>query len=333
MPGSNIHYVKFLRGTIAAFEALKNNDRLDSDTLYFVYTSASANRGLLYLGDKLISGSTDGSGSAEIALSEIQDVVIDDETLADKQILVYNNTTYKWENSDLSTIISTAVSVMDGATALTDGASGLVPQPEAGDQDKFLKGDGTWATINLPKFDSNIFETTSIGKLTLKGSTSASVGTVPMMTSDGSISWTQAPTGTLNREIVSSTSDIDLTDTNTIFMVQKPVGSLEQDNQYDEYMVISGAIERIGSIGGASDLSNYATITFVNSEIGTLSDILNDTTTTDPNTGDTIVQPGVVSRLTTLETKIGDLTNYSSSNTLVDRIEEINERLVWGEIS
>ncbi len=34
----------------------------------------------------------------------------------------------------------------DGATASADGASGLVPKPEAGDQDKFLKGDGTWGT-------------------------------------------------------------------------------------------------------------------------------------------------------------------------------------------
>lgn len=33
----------------------------------------------------------------------------------------------------------------DGATASADGASGLVPKPLAGDQDKFLKGDGTWA--------------------------------------------------------------------------------------------------------------------------------------------------------------------------------------------
>ena len=34
---------------------------------------------------------------------------------------------------------------MTGATASTDGASGLVPAPTAGDQAKFLKGDGTWA--------------------------------------------------------------------------------------------------------------------------------------------------------------------------------------------
>lgn len=35
---------------------------------------------------------------------------------------------------------------MSGATASADGASGLVPAPLAGDQGKFLKGDGTWET-------------------------------------------------------------------------------------------------------------------------------------------------------------------------------------------
>lgn len=34
-----------------------------------------------------------------------------------------------------------------GATASTAGAHGLVPAPAAGDQDKYLKGDGTWATV------------------------------------------------------------------------------------------------------------------------------------------------------------------------------------------
>ena len=34
---------------------------------------------------------------------------------------------------------------MGGATASTDGTAGVVPAPEAGDEGKFLKGDGTWA--------------------------------------------------------------------------------------------------------------------------------------------------------------------------------------------
>jgi hypothetical protein len=32
-----------------------------------------------------------------------------------------------------------------GATSSTEGASGLVPAPAVGDNEKFLKGDGTWA--------------------------------------------------------------------------------------------------------------------------------------------------------------------------------------------
>ena len=43
--------------------------------------------------------------------------------------------------------VKAMISVMDGATSSADGASGLVPQPLAGDQDKFLKGDGTWGTV------------------------------------------------------------------------------------------------------------------------------------------------------------------------------------------
>ena len=31
-----------------------------------------------------------------------------------------------------------------GATSIAGGASGFVPAPAAGDQNKFLRGDGTW---------------------------------------------------------------------------------------------------------------------------------------------------------------------------------------------
>lgn len=34
-----------------------------------------------------------------------------------------------------------------GSDSITGGTSGLVPAPSAGDQDKFLKGDGTWDTV------------------------------------------------------------------------------------------------------------------------------------------------------------------------------------------
>lgn len=40
--------------------------------------------------------------------------------------------------------------VMTGASASVAGEKGLVPQPSAGDNDKFLRGDGTWAD-DLPR--------------------------------------------------------------------------------------------------------------------------------------------------------------------------------------
>lgn len=43
-------------------------------------------------------------------------------------------------------------SEMTGATSDANGTSGLVPAPTAGDQGKFLKGDGTWG---VPKVDSS----------------------------------------------------------------------------------------------------------------------------------------------------------------------------------
>lgn len=39
---------------------------------------------------------------------------------------------------------------MTGATAEAAGTHGQVPAPQAGDQVKFLRGDGTWATVTIP---------------------------------------------------------------------------------------------------------------------------------------------------------------------------------------
>ena len=38
--------------------------------------------------------------------------------------------------------------VMEPPTQSAPGKSGLVPVPQIGDEDKFLKGDGTWATVS-----------------------------------------------------------------------------------------------------------------------------------------------------------------------------------------
>lgn len=46
----------------------------------------------------------------------------------------------------------TAEAVFEGATTNNDGLNGLVPAPKIADRNKFLKGDGTWTEIVIPTY-------------------------------------------------------------------------------------------------------------------------------------------------------------------------------------
>ena len=138
-----INYVKFMRGTQALYNSLATKDQ---DTLYFVYDSASSETGKLYLGNKLISGSS-SNPSGTISLADVADIALNGQT--DGDILVYDEAEGKWVNMTISEALS--VSVMTGATASAAGTSGLVPVPAAGDNLKFLRGDGTWAEVSIPQ--------------------------------------------------------------------------------------------------------------------------------------------------------------------------------------
>lgn len=49
------------------------------------------------------------------------------------------------DNAHNMDAIDAAIAPMTGATVSSDGTSGVVPEPETGDQNKFLKGDASWA--------------------------------------------------------------------------------------------------------------------------------------------------------------------------------------------
>ena len=87
----NKNYVKFVRGSKAAYDALPAKS---PETLYFIYESAEADSGQLYLGEKLILG---GSVEQITSLKDVADIAIG-EDLANKDLLVYNSKTKKWEN-------------------------------------------------------------------------------------------------------------------------------------------------------------------------------------------------------------------------------------------
>lgn len=76
---------------------------------------------------------------------------------------------------------------------------------------------------------------------------------------DSAISSAVANADHLKREIVASLPEVGSADEHTIYMVGSGTGS--QDSVYEEYMLINGGFEKIGS--SEVDLTNYATKSYV----------------------------------------------------------------------
>ena len=165
------NYVKFLRGTPAAFSAL---EKKDENTLYFI-SEKNQKVGKIYLGDILVAGNVTADGSSVMdTLEELVDVDLTGK--AANKFLGYNGA--YWVPMSIDEVFT--VSVMDGASDTEAGAEGLVPAPQAGDHEKFLRGDGTWADVVIPS-NTQVFEveidnganhdaaiTTAVGEKTLQ---------------------------------------------------------------------------------------------------------------------------------------------------------------------
>jgi len=59
-------------------------------------------------------------------------------------------TAFLCEDGTWKVPVDTTYSIMTGASASTAGTSGLVPAPAAGDENKFLAGDGTYKDGGMP---------------------------------------------------------------------------------------------------------------------------------------------------------------------------------------
>lgn len=140
----NANYVKFLRGTTIAWKNLTNKD---NNTLYFI--SDGDGFGTLYLGSTMIAG---GEVPESISINSLKDIAIS-EGLSDKSLLVYDEASKNWVNKTFEELVP----IMTGADEIRPGAAGLVPAPKGGEQDFFLKGDGTWAKVVT---DSQVFHVT-----------------------------------------------------------------------------------------------------------------------------------------------------------------------------
>lgn len=129
-------YVKFMRGSLAAYNNLAEKD---DDTLYFLSDSINQ-EGSLYLGTRLISGpcAIPEGGNIATSLAKLEDVNLDP-TLDWDALLVYDKVKKKWVDYSFDQLIFAS------ASDELAGMAGFVPAPPVGSQNLFLRGDGQWA--------------------------------------------------------------------------------------------------------------------------------------------------------------------------------------------
>lgn len=337
-------YVKFVRGTPTAFSNLANKD---NDTLYFI-SETDATTGVLYLGSKLISGS--------VSITDLGTVILNN--LGDGDLLIYDSTQSAWVNTTPTELVG----IMQGASATTNGTSGLVPIPVAGDQNKFLRGDGTWANPTVA-YDSSIFTTNQAGELTFSGFEQATAGQLLTKDENGDISWASPTTlvnltevneritnlGTtvtnlnnvvqglvtnkLQRRIVNSVSSIDLNaDDADQYIYMVPNGNAS-GNSYSEYMVIDGVLEVIGN-NYEGDLTGYVTTLVFNTAVGdintSISNIQDELRNISSQFDDYVT-------LVKYNDEVGNLQaltlSQENGHTLVHQVNDLTMRLTWSELS
>lgn len=344
-----LDYVKFQRGTPADYSKLATRNRIEDNTLYFIYEDNAA-IGSLYLGKILIG--TVGSGENSVTnLSDLNDVLI--EAVGATDILVYS-TDGKWKNASLSEI-----------------ADLIADQQGLGFE-----------------IDTNAFEFQAIDgvkNLKLLGLDAAPVNSMPFKSVNGTIDWTEnnvdivaekvsnleTIVNNIPQEIAKQISAVNhltyktvgsldnATEQNTVYLL--PTTSPSGNNSYDEYMLVNGSLERLGNWG--VDLSGYATTenlqavsnsvlelktnlesnyvtnTKFNSVVGDITSLTNydaenpTTVVKELNNLYSLLNSGPIPSID----KVGDLTKLityeeGKETTIVDELNNIYQHLVWQPI-
>ncbi len=295
-------YVKFVRGTVTAWNQLKAASQVYDDTLYFIYESADATTGSLYLGTKLIGGT--GSGGAN-SLADLTDVIVSE--ISNKNILIYSGGS--WINGTIEDIINLNTSTLEidstGAITIagfTQAEVGTIPQKDSSGKITWVAPGNLSEITNINNQLQNIYNKEEVNNLI-------------------------ASVNHLSYKKVGSLDEVnkDATDASRyIYLV--PTGNLS-GNLYDEYMVIDNQLEPVGS--WEVNLNDYIT----NDE---LTAVLRDYVTVNTfNTKVGEIETSINS-LVEFKNKVGDLSTlntYNENSTLVEQVNYLTEKLTWKEIT
>lgn len=344
-----LDYVKFQRGTPADYAKLTARNRIEDNTLYFIYED-NASVGNLYLGKILIG--TVGSGENSVTnLSDLKDVLI--EAVGATDILMYS-TDGKWKNASLNEI-----------------ANLIADQQGLGFE-----------------LDSNAFTFQAVDgvkHLKLLGLDAAPANSMPFKSVNGTLAWTEnnidvvaekvssleTIVNNIPQEIAKQVSEAnhltyktvgsldEAIEQNTVYLL--PTTSPSGNNSYDEYMFINGSLEHLGNWG--VDLSGYVTTENLQAVSKSIVDLKTDlednyvtnikfnkivgdiTSLTNYNAENPTTIVNELNNLYSLFNsgsipsldKVGDLTKLvtyeeGKETTVVDELNNIYQHLVWQPI-
>lgn len=329
-----VNFVKFERGLKSTYTTKANAGRLDNNTLYFVYESAQATQGELYLGSKLIGGT---SAAAAQNLGDLLDVNLSG-TLAEGMILHYDSLNQEWVPVSIVSAVEAAkqaganvggadvtVGTKNENESIAQALSRLVPNPTEGDV-AIISGEpliysdvnNGWVSLDNPALNTRV-GTLETDVAALQDEMDAVDGkilsanhlTYRVLTANETLNQNLVPANQLNR---------------TVFLV--PKSSAQVGDSYDEYMYVQNSgFEKLGS--WTADLSNYVTTSQLNTQVNNLSSRISDL---EAATGNYVL----TSRFNNEVGAISSLRAYDENNgpqTIVDGILDLYDRLTWVELS
>ena len=327
-----INFVKFNRGSAEAYQSLVSRNRVDLDTLYFLYDKNNPNAGGdLYLGYTLISGNGSGSSSGVSNLRELADVGLVG-TLRDGMILQYNVMRNKWVNVSIKDAIEASGASLDGANVtveptLQEGETvgqylTSIVDPKEGDiavitGQPYVYDGSDWVSLTDSSVLSRIsaLETQVSSLQTAIQNVRSEIDT--KIANANHLTYRPLEAGQTLDDINTDVADIS----RTIFLV--PNGTGVQGNIYDEYMYINNQFEKLGN--WTSDLSGYVTTQDFNTSVTNLQNQINGLS-------------GTYVTLTKYNSEVGDISDLlaatgKNSTTVIDELVDVYERLQWVEIS
>ncbi len=350
------NYVKFQRGTLAAYNRLNVKDE---NTLYFIYDANDTTKGTLYLGSRLI-GSIGGDEPAR-SLADLSDVLISSANTGDFLVL---NSEGKWIPVSASDVAQTLIETGGNFIDIDDnqfnfntvnGKLELKGYNSASNNMVPIKTSNglSWqtmpSTVELSTKVTNLEDalTNTQGDVTSLQTQFQSI--------DGKISTAISQANHLKYQVISSFSEA--TANNVIYLYQDQ-NSNDANNQYKEYLLVNGMLECIGTTD--IDLSDYVTNSIFNTRVGnletqvsslnnlssTVSSLQTNVSSLNTTVGNLSTAVSALTNATndyvlktTFNAVVGNLTlingqfnELASDASISDNLEDIYQRLTWQEI-